>query len=235
MGEAKKIIVKPINSKDANRLCKLWHYSGKVVPNSQLHFGVWYQGHCEGVMQYGPSMNKKGTINLVNGTSWNGFIELNRMAFSEKLPKYSESRAISVAHKLIKKSYPHIEWVISFADGCQCGDGAIYRASGFILTNIRKNVGMWRLKSGEVICDLILTSHKSAKIKYGMKLTESKTSFLKRINAERLKGFQLRYIYFLNQEAKERLTVPIIPFDKIKEMGASMYLGKRIEHESNAD
>ena len=43
---------------------------------------------------------------------------------------------------------------------------------------------------------------------------------------EKLKGFQLRYVYFLNPEAKKRLTVPILPFSKIDEMGAGMYKGK---------
>lgn len=40
-------------------------------------------------------------------------------------------------------------------------------------------------------------------------------------------GYQLRYIYFLNPDAKERLTVPIMPFSKIDEMGATMYKGKK--------
>lgn len=41
-------------------------------------------------------------------------------------------------------------------------------------------------------------------------------------------GFQLRYIYFLNQSARERLTVPILPFSKIEEMGAGMYRSQKI-------
>ena len=45
---------------------------------------------------------------------------------------------------------------------------------------------------------------------------------------EPIPGFQLRYIYFLNKEAKQRLTVPIIPFSKIDEMGAGMYKGEKI-------
>ena len=40
---AKDIIIKPILAKDANNLVKRVHYSGKVVPNSQLHFGVFLQ------------------------------------------------------------------------------------------------------------------------------------------------------------------------------------------------
>ncbi len=42
-----------------------------------------------------------------------------------------------------------------------------------------------------------------------------------------LNGFQLRYIYFLNKEARNRLTVPILPFSTIDKMGAGMYLGKK--------
>ena len=136
MASAKDIIVKPIKSAAANALVKRIHYSGKVVQNSQLHFGVFLNGKLEGVMSFGPSMDKRKIQGLVEGTSWSGFIELNRMAFSDMLPRNSESRAMSIAFKLIKKHYPHIEWVISFADGAQCGDGTIYRASGFVLTGL---------------------------------------------------------------------------------------------------
>jgi hypothetical protein len=33
-----------------------------VVPNSQLHFGGFLHGRLEGVMQFGPSINKRGTV-----------------------------------------------------------------------------------------------------------------------------------------------------------------------------
>lgn len=41
---AKNIIVKVIDSKTGNDFVKTQHYSGKVVPNSQLHFGVFLNG-----------------------------------------------------------------------------------------------------------------------------------------------------------------------------------------------
>ena len=40
---------------------------------------------------------------------------------------------------------------------------------------------------------------------------------------KKIKGFQLRYIYLIDK--KEKITVPIIPFSKIQEMGAGMYKG----------
>ena len=43
---------------------------------------------------------------------------------------------------------------------------------------------------------------------------------------EPIPGFQLRYIYFINPDARKRLTVPILPFGKIDEIGAGMYKGQ---------
>ena len=70
-------------------------------------------------------------------------IELNRMAFDDYLPKYSESRCIAISIRLIKKNAPHIKWILSFSDGASCGDGTIYRASGFSFVGIKENNGIF--------------------------------------------------------------------------------------------
>jgi len=88
MGRAKEIVVKVIPSKVANDFIKKHHYSGKVVPNSTLHFGCFLDKGLHGVMSYGSPFVKKNVINLVENTGWNEMIELNRMAFDEFLPKY---------------------------------------------------------------------------------------------------------------------------------------------------
>jgi hypothetical protein len=215
MGRAKEIIVKVIPSKIANDFVKKHHYSGKVVPNSTLHFGAFLDNKLHGVMSFGPSINKKGTINLVEGTDWNGFLELNRMAFDDYLPSNSESRCISIALKLIKKNAPQIKWIISFADGCQCGDGTIYRASGFKLVGIAENTAI-RInpKTGEKV-HIIQAHH----------LKISSHEFR---SWQPIKGNMLKYIYFLDKTYKDRLTVPIIPFSKIDELNAGMYKGEKI-------
>ncbi len=153
MGRAKDIIVKPISAQDANRIVRAIHYSGKVVNNSQLHLGVFLDGKCGGAMQFGPSLDKRKMLGLVTGTLWNEFIELNRMAFADWLPRNSESRAIGYAFRWIRKTYPQIKWCVSFADGTQCGDGTIYRASGFALTGIKENNQIWEAPTGETFND----------------------------------------------------------------------------------
>lgn len=161
MATAKNIVIKPIKAKAANDMVKLLHYSGKVVQNSQLHLGVFLRDRLEGVMQFGPSLDKRKIQGLVEGSGWHEFLELNRMAFSDRLPRNSESRAIAVAMKLLKKHAPQVKWVVSFADATQCGDGTIYRASGFILTGIKKNDQIWQAPTGARFSRTSLTDNRS--------------------------------------------------------------------------
>ena len=212
MGRAKEIILKVIPAKIANEFVKKHHYSGKVVPNSTLHFGCFLDGKLGGVMQYGPSINKKGTINLVENTGWNEFIELNRMAFSDYLPKYSESRCIAISIKLIKKNASQIKWIISFADGTQCGDGTIYRASGFKLVGIVDNTAL-RInpKTGEAM-HVIQAHHKKISSEFR--------------NWKPFKGKQLKYIYLIDKSMT--ISKEILSFSEIDKQGAGMYKGEKI-------
>jgi hypothetical protein len=43
--------------------------------------------------------------------------------------------------RLIRKTYPHIEWVISFADGSQCGDGTISKRAKDQASEVHSDLG----------------------------------------------------------------------------------------------
>ena len=240
MGDAKQLVVKPISAQDANRIIKQLHYSGKVVNNSQLHLGVFMGDRCGGAMQFGPSLDKRKMLGLVTGTLWNEFLELNRMAFADWLPRNGESRCIGYAMRFIRKRYPWVKWVVSFADGAQCGDGTIYRASGFVLTGINSNVEMVRMPSGEVVHRVNFCDKNSKVAQEYAHALHGKSAGIKKILAAtggaKLIGFQLRYIYFLDPTARDRLTVPILPFSEIDRRGAGMYKGKqRMQSRAGSD
>lgn len=234
VGSAKEIVLRPIDAADANALVTRVHYSGKVVQNSQLHIGVFYAGKLEGAMQFGPSLDKRKIQGLVAGTPWNGFLELNRMAFSDRLPRNSESRALGVAMRLLKKHAPHVQWVVSFADGAQCGDGTIYRASGFVLTGVKKSENLVRRSDGVVIHKMTLESSPTQpRPELGGRSYFDVTGGRYNMHAYAaatgggvVPGYQLRYLYFLDPTARQRLAVPILPFSEIERRGASMYRGK---------
>lgn len=243
MGRAKEIEVKVIPSSIANPFIMRHHYSHKIVNNSKLHFGAFLDGKLHGVMSYGPSLDKAKMLGLVEGTGWNGFLELNRMAFDEYLPRNSESRCIGLSLRLIRKNAPQIKWVVSFADGCSCGDGTIYRASNFVLTAIKPNYNLVQLPSGEKIHKMTLESNPtSPRPELGGKcyydVTGGKFDFKKYVDAVHgrvLVGYQLRYVYFIDKSYRERLTVPEIPFSKIDEIGAGMYRGEKISIEERRE
>jgi len=236
MGRAKKIIVKVIPAKIANEFVKQHHYSGKVVQNSSLHFGCFLDNKLHGVLSYGSSLDKSKTIGLVEPTLWNEYLELNRMAFDEYLPRNSESRCISISLKLIKRNAPHIKWILSYADATASGDGAIYRAAGFMLTRINVNKSILILPDGERIADV---SIKNRRDKYTIQRVCKKLGIptysgatVKPVidaGARWAEGYQLRYIYLIDKSCK--ITVPILPFSRIDELGAGMYRGERISLE----
>jgi len=231
---AKDIFLRPITASEGNECIKRIHYSHSYCRNSQVHIGVFYQGVLEGALQFGPSLDRRKILGLVTGTKWNEVLELNRLAFSDNLPRNSESRAISISLKMLKKHAPQLKWILSFADGTQCGDGTIYRASGFVLTGIKKNTTIWEM-DGEKFTNLSYrlgagvaqrvnrATGKSSEVKTGASTMRHVTA----AGGKPMPGFQLRYIYFLDPAYRARLSVPEIPFSAIAEAGAKMYKGKR--------
>lgn len=236
MARAKELVVKVIPSKIANEFVKKTHYSGKVVNNSKLHFGVFLNGVLHGVMSYGSPMDKSKVIGLVDtgltyNQAWNSMLELNRMAFDDVLPKNSESRALAISFRLLKKNAPHIKWILSFSDGTASGDGTIYRASGFYLTSIKPNSTIIEMPDGDRYAKISIQKDHSLRTdlakKYGAKYwSGSSVKGLEEIGAKTASGFQLRYIKLLDPTAK--LKCETIDYCKIDEVGAGMLRGKKI-------
>ena len=236
MGRAKELVMRVLPSSVANPFIKAHHYSGKVVSNSKLHFGVFLDGDLHGVMSYGPSLDKSKLIGLVADTGWNEFLELNRMAFDSYLPRNSESRAISMSIRLIRRYAPQIKWIVSFADACSCGDGTIYRASNFVLTGIKENANLAVLPDGTRVHKMTLASNPTVPRKElgGLSFfdvtggTYNFKKYLDYVGATPIPGYQLRYVYFIDPACRKRLNVPEIPFSRIDELGAGMYKGEKI-------
>lgn len=239
MGDAKTIEVRPVTRRDADALVKRVHYSGSVVQNSQVSLGVFIGGRLHGAMQFGPPLDRRKVLPLVRGAPWESVIELNRMAFDEALPRNSESRALSVAFRMFEKQAPQVKWCVSFADGCQCGDGTIYRASGFLLTGVKENGQIIEFPDGFRCTRAVLTGTSPATARrvaerYGAKLTGGASlAPFTAIGARPVPGFQFRYVRFIDHSWVDRLAVPVIPFAQIPEH-ARMYRGQRVSPERGA-
>lgn len=147
--------------------------------------------------------------------------------------------------KLLKKHAPQVKWVISFADATQCGDGTIYRASGFVLTGIRKNNQIWQMPDGEVATRMVATDTRRPErqrllsllpVTKGQHINETGAASMQLFidaGAKPIPGYQLRYIYFIDPAYRQRLAVPVLPYSEIDRLGAGMYKGVKRASEVN--
>ena len=77
------------------------------------------------------------------------------------------------------------------------------------------------MPNGEVVCSLTSSAHRTKESN-----GKSGTSWIKDNGGKILNGFQIRYIYLIDKNST--ITVPILPFSKIDEIGAGMYKGEKI-------
>lgn len=184
MSIKKHLKVMPISRYESDLLCEAHHYSGRGYVKSQVHLGVFWKGSLEGTMAFGCPIDRRKVLGLVQGTEWGEMCELNRMAFSPALPRNSESRALSVAFRLFKKYAPHVKWILSYADGAQSGSGAIYRATGWLLTQARENKTLYKDTHGRVYSDIGIRTSSALSRKFGREME----------GLQLLEGKQYRYI-----------------------------------------
>lgn len=123
--------VREIGRDLANGIIVANHYSRKFYSGTYIHLGVFIGDDLLGVLQFGYAMNPASAGSVVTGTELDEYLELNRMWLDDLAPHCSESRALSHAIKFIRRRYPKVKWIQSFADE-RCGKfGAVYQAAGF--------------------------------------------------------------------------------------------------------
>lgn len=74
--------------------------------------------------------------------------EFDRMWLSDDMPKFSETITLSLLHHLLKKAYPEIKHLISYADTTVGNEGTIYKAANYRLIKKIK-ADFYILESGE--------------------------------------------------------------------------------------
>lgn len=186
--------VKEINRDIANKIIVENHYSGKYYNATYIHLGVFINGTISGVLQYGYAMNPASCSSVVSGTEIDQYLELNRMWIDDCAGKNSESRAISYSIKYIKKKYPKIKWIQSFADErCNCF-GIVYQAANFGYYGEHSAI-FWTL-DGEVFHNSLMT--RNPKLSKSAALLQAGKE---RATSDKLRQF--RYLYFIDKRCEK--------------------------------
>ena len=197
--------IKEINRNLANDLIVKNHYSGKFYNATYIHLGLFVNKEIKGVLQYGYAMNPASCGSVVKGTNKDEYLELNRMWIEDNVGEYPESKSISYSIKFIRKKYPKIKWIQSFADERCGGFGIVYQACSFDYFGEHYSL-FWTLE-GIIYHNSLMTRNpklsKSAKY-----LQENKD------NAKSEKLRQFRYIKFIDQRQKKNCLLKQQPYPK---------------------
>lgn len=205
------IYVKEVERDMANDIIKKNHYSHKVYNGTYIHLGVYINDKLYGILQYGYAMNPASGNSVVEGTSINQYLELNRMWIDDIGGKNTESMAISCSITYIKHKYPKIKWIQSFADErCGCF-GIVYQACSFNYYGEHNNI-FWYL-DGIAYHNTNMTIAKNTK-RYNNNVGGAKYLQENKDRAERVELRQFRYIKFLDKSWKKKCLLKEMPYPK---------------------
>ena len=177
----KEIQIIVCDKKEADPIIIKNHYSHKVTKNSFLSFLVYYKGEVHGALQlgYGIKPRSKGEYNP------DEVREFDRMWLSDVMPKFSETITLSLLHHFLKKAYPEIKHLISYADTTVGNEGTIYKAANYRLIKKIK-ADFYILESGERVHPITMW-HRHGTRKWSF-LTQQYP------NIKKADGFQIKYV-----------------------------------------
>jgi hypothetical protein len=202
---APSFYVMEMDRDDANRIIVNNHYSGKFYSASYIHLGLYADACLRGVLQFGYAMNPQSMASVVEGTKIDEYLELNRMWVDDAMPRNSESKALSYAVKFIRRKYPRVAWIQSFADE-RCGRlGVVYQASSFLYCGEHLST-FWEL-DGVWYHNSLMT--RDPKLSKSAAFIQNRKSECKRQDFR-----QFRYVKPLKNWARKRLLLPVLPYPK---------------------
>ena len=129
-----KLSLHPIDKKLALRLVRDIHQSSDTLPSTtNLCLGVYIDNNLEGVITFGHGTRPLHTIRkLFPSLTSKDYWEIGRMCVNEEFKTNTESQMLSKAVKYVKKNYPSIKLLFTWANGLDGKIGTVYQASNFL-------------------------------------------------------------------------------------------------------
>jgi hypothetical protein len=178
----------------ADSIIKKNHYSKKSTKNSCLNLLVYHFNKISGALQigYGIRPKAKGKYNPKE------VLEFDRMWLSDDMPKFSETITLSLLHHYLKKNYPQIKHLISYADTSVGNKGTIYKAANYKLID-KVKARFFILKNGERVHPITMWHRHGVTMTGSGNITEKVRNKLEPIygKLEKAKGHQLKFVYDL--------------------------------------
>lgn len=181
-----------------------WHYSRCLQPAKTAKVGVWEDGKFIGAVLYTPG---SGPIGNPYGLTPFEVCELARVALTSHQTPVSKIVAVSL--RMLKKTYPKLRLVVSFADPEQGHIGGIYQAGNWVYTGCSAPSSAYRDRTGKIW-------HGRAVSPSGYKLHKGNVSRCQKTTdmVQVTMPGKYRYLMPLDDEMRERIKPLAKPYPK---------------------
>ena len=140
--EPARIFLREVSSETAKDMIVKYHYSHKWTL-CRIAYGIYYktdndakffdakEEHLIGVVVYGQPVGRSAAASVSELIGIHEVFELTRLFIHDGYGRNIESYCVAQTLRMVKKDFPQLKAVISYADGEQGHKGIIYQASGF--------------------------------------------------------------------------------------------------------
>lgn len=153
MIENKLYYVDQLNSSKAYQFTSAYHYSGVGFKKAKINLGIFRKTDnlLVGVLQWGISAQEGIRLDryVKEPITKEQYLELNRFCMADSEGKNSESQAISLGIKWIKKNRPDIKLLVSYAGRVEGNYGYIYQATNWEYLGYFISPGFWKVDDKE--------------------------------------------------------------------------------------
>lgn len=112
------------------------HYLHTTPPGTKIRMAFYIGKMMVGAMMWGRPTSR----NIDNES----IMELTRCVFIDEAPKNTESSALSMARKYIRKHYPEVKAVLAYSSTGQNHEGIIYKADGWFIVGQTRGGDGWK-------------------------------------------------------------------------------------------
>lgn len=213
MIENNKYFIDLIHSSKANKMTALYHYSGVGFKKAIINLGIFRKedNKMVGVMQWGRSFQNNIRLDryVKEPIQKEEYLELNRFSMADSEGKNSESQAISLGIKWIRKNMPDIRLLVSYAGRKEGNYGYIYQATNWEYLGYFISDGFWFVNGEERHLVTLWFRYK----KYGnpeLSFTEALCDMYEDVRKTKTKQF----IYIIRLDNKLTPASDILPYPK---------------------
>lgn len=180
-----------LSQKEAVEYIKNNHYSKTCSPNPKPCYGLVWEGNLIGVLMFSIPVSENVRAQIFGEKRKNEVIELHRLHIQDNTPKNTESWFIGKCLRFLKRDFPYINAVISFADPAYGHDGTIYKATNFEFNGMTGRARFFRDKDGILRHPRQKTYKNGKRVSYNISVEDAKKRGWK---PEIVEG-KMRYIY----------------------------------------